>query len=64
MNNCDHDFFKIKSFIDSDRVGVTTTDSTYAIAVCVYCGQVRHIYANGAVHVVKTNGQISWPPQA
>ena len=43
---CDHTFFNIKNDVD------------HAVAACIYCGQVRHLYADGRVLIVIETGEV------
>ena len=45
--NCDHDFIRLNE-----------SEVFYVIVVCAYCGQVRHIFGDGRVDIVKEAGQI------
>lgn len=51
MNKCSHDFIK---FYDKEPA-----DSA-CVVVCVYCGQVRHIYPEGKIEIIKDYGEVTW----
>lgn len=60
---CDHDFFNIK--LDVDYSSPSTTQGTYpinytahAVVGCIYCGQIRKIYADGRVIIEIEEGII------
>ena len=53
MTNCVHDFIKVKEGNDAP---------TYV--VCAYCGQVRKLYIDGLVEVLKMYGKVTWETKA
>lgn len=49
MRYCDHNFHTILLAVN----GLTP-----AIAVCIFCGQVRHLYTDGRVLIVIETGEV------
>lgn len=49
-NQCVHDFIKVR---------VNHVPPTHAVVVCAYCGQVRHVYADGKIDIIKQDGETS-----
>ncbi len=49
---CDHDFKEGISDIDA-------AEHAYIIAICVYCGQVRHLYSDGRVVIAIETGEVT-----
>lgn len=48
---CDHEFYSLLSDTDKDK-------KVFGIIVCAFCGQVRHLYADGRVIIAINEGQI------
>ena len=53
MHNCSHDFFAMLP--DLDQV----TGLSHTVVICAYCGQVRRLWCDGRIEVVKEYGSIS-----
>lgn len=47
--NCDHDFIIIKK--KTKLLGST-------VCVCVYCDQVREVYEDGKIVIIKDQGEV------
>ena len=58
MRYCDHTFFNIKSDVNYEKAK-ELPNSIHAIVACVYCGQIRHLYADGRVLIIKEWGEIT-----
>lgn len=52
---CDHQFahIRVESKFDENN-----DPQTHAIIACYYCGQVRHVYEDGRVLIVKEEGEV------
>lgn len=61
MTNCLHAFITIHRNEHWNTEGNRHADF-YAIIVCAYCGQVRHIYDFGLVDIVKEYGEVKNAP--
>lgn len=57
MRYCDHSFFNIKSDVNYEN-SKELPNSIHAVVACVYCGQVRHLYADGIVTIVIETGEV------
>lgn len=53
--NCNHQFLHLGNTQSFDEKNDLTVHAT---AVCVYCGQVRHVSSDGIVRIVKDHGEI------
>jgi len=71
MNHYNHQFFNIKNDVlytvhKGVSVGVSTApknlkevpNSIHVVCVCVYCGQVRHVYADGTIEIKQEYGKV------
>ena len=47
---CDHDMVVIME---------AGANHSYATIVCHYCGQVKHIYEDGSIHIIKDEGSVT-----
>ena len=55
--NCDHDF---KTLLKDFDVNINKKEVLHGQRlVCAYCGQVRDIYSNGTVKIIKNHGEIN-----
>lgn len=50
MRYCDHEFHTHSLIVDIEE--------NFSIIVCIFCGQVRHIYADGRVLIIKEDGEV------
>ena len=55
---CDHTFFHIKHDIEYDDQNNEMPNTIHAVVTCIYCGQVRHLYADGRVLIIKEEGEV------
>lgn len=56
--SCYHGFFRIGEDVDYEN-GKEVGRSIHAVAACIYCGQVRKVYADGRIVITVEEGKIT-----
>ena len=53
QRHCSHDFICIRQMVSPD---------TPSIVVCHYCGQVKHIFTDGVINIIRDEGIVNRNP--